>query len=309
MADSTSDDESWIKKNWVILIAFLVMACVIGFYFYEFSLYTLFDKDFCINTTGDDAECLSKDAVRWGTFGDFVGGTLNPILSFLALVVLLKTYSSQREELEDTKTILKEQTATQKKQQFESTFFELLKVHNQSLENLLKFRQFILPDGEKVDLFSILMEEIFAKNEMTLKAAKIAIFEKLELEIKKELWGGYFRLLYQLLKFIAINSDNGIDDKFEIEDIKENDISYNEKMYSNIVRTLLPDDIMKLLSVSCYIEGEDKKNYHKYKALIERYAFFEHASFNEENDSHQIFVDYPVLLKARNSYNSRAFGK
>ena len=86
---------------------------------------------------------ISDDAGDWGTFGDFVGGTLNPFLSFLALVILLRTFSMQqteldlqREELKDTKEILRIQTQTQIKQQFESTFFSLLAVHNQVLADL-----------------------------------------------------------------------------------------------------------------------------------------------------------------------------
>lgn len=69
------------------------------------------------------AQNFSKDSGDWGTFGDFVGGTLNPLLSFLALMILLRTFSMQKEELKDTKEILKTQSQTQIKQQFESTFF------------------------------------------------------------------------------------------------------------------------------------------------------------------------------------------
>ncbi len=39
----------------------------------------------------------------WGTFGDFVGGTLNPILSFFALLALLITIILQNRELEATR--------------------------------------------------------------------------------------------------------------------------------------------------------------------------------------------------------------
>jgi hypothetical protein len=32
---------------------------------------------------------LSADQSTWGQFGDYVGGTLNPFLSFLSLIALL----------------------------------------------------------------------------------------------------------------------------------------------------------------------------------------------------------------------------
>ena len=34
----------------------------------------------------------------WGQFGDFVGGLLNPMVSFAALVLLARTYLLQRQE-------------------------------------------------------------------------------------------------------------------------------------------------------------------------------------------------------------------
>ncbi len=228
MADSKSDDENWIKKNWVILVAFLVMACVIGFYFFQFSPYDL-SKDLCINTTGDEADCLSKDAARWGTFGDFFGGTLNPILSFLALIIVLKTYLSQQEELQETRKILKEQSETQKRQQFDNTFFELLKVHNEVLSKIPEDTTF-------------------------------AAYEN------------YLWILYQLLKFIAINSSNGITEDFEEIDIERGDVKPLEKMYSNIVRACLTNNVERVFNY--YHERDDKANYKKYKLLVERYAFF-----------------------------------
>lgn len=42
---------------------------------------------------------LTTDHERWGTFGDFVGGTLNPILSFLGLIALLLTLVLQNKQL------------------------------------------------------------------------------------------------------------------------------------------------------------------------------------------------------------------
>ena len=291
---------SFLGKNWVILVAFFVMACVIGFYFFQFSPYDL-SKGLCINTTGDEADCLSKDAARWGTFGDFFGGTLNPILSFLALMVLLRTFSMQREELDlqreelkETKIILKEQSETQKRQRFESTFFELLKVHNQELENLCKDELKLQEIFRYIDDYSLLSDA------------------KSMLQTQNHLCGHYFQVLYQLLKFIAVHSDNTITDVFEIEDIKRDNVGKNEKMYSNIVRALLPDKIMKLLAINCYSEENDTENYWKYKLLIERYSLFKHASFASAN-AYQNGIMYLTDAKGFENqegfYKPKAFGK
>ncbi|MDD5229036.1 MAG: putative phage abortive infection protein [Methylococcales bacterium] len=292
--------EFWIK-HYIAITAIVAVVVVLGFYFFKFH------------------HQLSDDNGNWGTFGDFFGGTLNPILSFLALMVLLRTFSMQREELDlqreelkETKAILKEQSETQKRQQFENTFFELLKIHNQLLKNLLKRHQFIKPDGEKIDVFDEVMNDILSKNDesMSPKMAQFIVSERLEPALGMDLWGTYLRTLYQLLKFIAINSpDNEISNEFEIDELKDSEVGIYEKIYSNMVRALLPDEIMRLLSLNCYITTRDKKNYHKYKMLIERYAFFEHASFNQDDDTDSIFSRYPLLLEIRKAYEPRAFGR
>jgi len=68
--------------SWIFVAAITIIAAVFLFYF--------------INFSGD----ISLSRERWGTFGDFVGGTLNPILSFLALIALLLTVILQNRQLE-----------------------------------------------------------------------------------------------------------------------------------------------------------------------------------------------------------------
>lgn len=309
------------NNNWVILVAFLVMACVIGFYFFQFSPYDL-SKDLCINTTGDEADCLSKDAARWGTFGDFFGGTLNPILSFLALIIVLKTYLSQQVELEATRQILKEQSETQKRQRFESTFFELLKVHNQELTCLCEEPSHIENGKTRKDMSNIKTIFFFitasGQPPMISKAGEIPQGKQVTLNMAKEilkeqnnLCSRYFRILYQILKFIAIHSDNEITTEFKLENVKKNNASANEKMYSNIIRTLLPNDVMQLLAINCYSQESDADNYWKFKLLIERYDFFEHVSFDEYYGTTYDTKEFPwyYFLTESKEFYKDAFGK
>ncbi len=217
---------------------------------------------------------LSEDSGDWGTFGDYVGGLLNPFLSFLALIVLLRTYSTQRKELEETQKILNEQKETQKRQQFESTFFELLKMHNETLDkvqNLLSLEQ-IVCDLDSADPYSRFPKTIHISG-----LWHYLPLAKKELE-KTYSYQHYFRTLYQLLEFIAVHSESSIDSELNVEDIEKDTVSNNEKMYSNIVRALLPNDVINLLAIDCFCDKES--HYTKYKLLIERYAFFEYASFN-----------------------------
>ena len=70
----------WI--GWIVAVASSVLAAVFGLYFLQFS-----------NGT------LSADLATWGQFGDFVGGTANPILAFLTLNALVLTIVLQSKQL------------------------------------------------------------------------------------------------------------------------------------------------------------------------------------------------------------------
>lgn len=81
-----------IKKydiNSVLCITFIAsivsMVTVIALYKYNFR--------------GD----FSEENAVWGTFGDYVGGTLNPILSFITLITIIITIHLQHKELINAK--------------------------------------------------------------------------------------------------------------------------------------------------------------------------------------------------------------
>jgi len=59
----------------------------------------------------------------WGTFGDFIGGTLNPLFALFSLFAIISTIRIQteelelsREELRDTKEELKKSREAQEEQ-------------------------------------------------------------------------------------------------------------------------------------------------------------------------------------------------
>jgi uncharacterized membrane protein len=69
----------------VVLGAIAAIIIVVGIYFFTF------------------AGGLAVKQDIWGQFGDFMGGTLNPVLSFLALLALLLTIVLQSYELRMTR--------------------------------------------------------------------------------------------------------------------------------------------------------------------------------------------------------------
>ena len=66
---------------------------------------------------------LSNSPDRWGLLGDYVGGILNPIVAFAALVAVLYAIYLQRSELHETKIALTNQASLMDEQIFDSKLF------------------------------------------------------------------------------------------------------------------------------------------------------------------------------------------
>lgn len=69
---------------------------------------------------------LSTDPGVWGQFGDYIGGVLNPLLSFISIVLLIKSLTLQNEANQSLKNELKRSEVTEKLRSFEVLFFNLL---------------------------------------------------------------------------------------------------------------------------------------------------------------------------------------
>lgn len=76
------------------------------------------------------------DHAAWGQFGDFFGGTLNPILAMLSLFAILGALIIQSRELSHSTSALKEQSAHLNVQAFENTFFSMVHLCNENVKSL-----------------------------------------------------------------------------------------------------------------------------------------------------------------------------
>lgn len=75
----------------------------------------------------------SNSQAVWGAFGDYVGGTINPMLGFLTVIILINTLGVQRKELREARKAIKinnrlvtDQLKVIRSQALEGTFFRLL---------------------------------------------------------------------------------------------------------------------------------------------------------------------------------------
>lgn len=72
----------------------------------------------------------------WGQFGDFFGGTLNPILAMLSLFAILGALIIQSRELSHSTAALREQSDHLSLQAFENTFFAMLQINSENARGL-----------------------------------------------------------------------------------------------------------------------------------------------------------------------------
>jgi len=258
-----NEEDNLASKLTVLFIIALAAA------FFVFAIYVVkFDGE------------LSSDQSTWGTFGDYVGGVLNPVFGLLGLFALLFTIAIQskelklsREELSNSASALKEQNLTLELQKFETTFFQLLRFHN-DIVNTIDLQKHAKV-GNNIDatimtttgrdcflVFEKRIRERF--KEVENRQSDQPIKEKTN-EAYKIFWernqhnlGHYFRNLEIIIKFI-----------------KSNNIS-EKALYVDIVKAQLSDQELLILFYYClYGNGKDS-----FKLLAEEFSLFENLATN-----------------------------
>ncbi|MGR6805152.1 putative phage abortive infection protein [Sphaerotilus natans] len=294
-----------MKKYWLPVVLIITLFAAAGFAWHLFDIYmTAFGGNLAPPATRAD----------WGVMGDFFGGTLNPILSFLGLVMLLVTLIQNQKELELSRNELRESTAalaaqatTLERQRFEDTFFSLLDQLNRLLERLLEERvQYGTFDGRPSQKYSI-VEELkcnligggYWSFDPRIRKAPDA---KVTLLAHDPLLNQYFRILYQILKFVATGAPDSTLSDFAVSKMRATSASMSEKFYSNLVRSFVPENVYYLLAINCYAT-EENDPYYSYKLLVERYAFLEHMPLRVPENQNQDLVTAIV-----DSYAPQAFG-
>jgi len=235
---------------------------------------------------------------RGGVFGDFLGGVLNPILTFFTLFGLIATIVIQRQELRLARHEYEKTADALSTQAIETTFFNILDLHHKIVDNLkvdleeLSFRS----EAEKAlkgISASIINSQLGVS--MSSKKSKVegrAVFEEilafLSVEAKtpedalerykniqkhhNHILGHYFRNLYQALKVI---------DGYE-----ENKLTYVEKRkYSSILRAQLSTKELALLFVNCLESVSDSG---QFKNLLVEFQMLEHLPIQKRKNGYSL---------------------
>lgn len=238
----------------------------------------------------------------FGQFGDFMGGTLNPFFAFLSFCLLLITIKIQSNELELSRNelaksseALTEQSKSLKIQNFETTFFNMIGLHNKIVDNFnfkkceysyynktLIFKQLEVSITHKEEAFKVICEQIdeISKNE-DLFFTKFNEVYSLYYKEKQNILNKYFDNINQIFKFID-------DSKFNKSE---------KKKYSDIFRVQFSQDELKLLFYHCV----GYKGSITLKPYIEKFNFFEFLILEEKNKNFLFILNKSI-------YNIKAFG-
>ncbi|WP_192798592.1 putative phage abortive infection protein [Brucella anthropi] len=207
-----------------------------------------------------------KTTIDNGPWGDYVGGTLNPILTFLSFFgVLVSIYlqrldlSLSRRELERSADALEKQIDSIEAQNFESAFFQMLNTHS-AIVNAIDLQD----KGSGIEtrgrdcfrVFYTRFNKIFRENlskatnkhssESIIKLSYFNFWKEHQLEL-----GHYYRFLYNVFRFMDENKAS-------------------KPYHAKLLRAQLSDQELLLLFYNCI--SENGRNFVVY---AEKYALFD----------------------------------
>ena len=267
--------KAWNDIHLLEFIAIFLLLCTVGLYI---KMYLEFDANYRIWLPNAEGEGMTR-AEALGLSGDFLGGVLNPVLSFFSFLALLVTLRLQRRELTATMDELKkstlaaeanvrlftEQIEAQRQDAFENTFFSLLKLFNSTFENINEYHP---ADGNQPagSALQLLMQQ--ARQQPDVEAARAVLMAD-HSEIDH-----FISILFEMLKFI--------DQKFPRA-------SHSDQMfYANILKAIINQDGFE--AVALFAATQEPQNpFFPFKKLIEKYELLQELDLRPAH--RQKFVD------------------
>lgn len=260
------------------------------FRLFQFAIYAIF-LVFFINI-------FSLGTSSFGEWGDFFGGVLNPILTFLTFMGLLITIVLQQKELRESKNEFKksadallDQSDSFRKQNFESTFFKLIEKFEEQSVNLIRIyiddntvKEYVNNYDIRHFGFEYLRYNIYKYQEYYVKisgkcSSKEAYCGLSEQGNTQILLEDYFKNFKFLISFIENSNliDKGI---------------YYKIFFSNLTNG-------EQVILFYHILYEDTSN--SIKLIIEKYSLFEYIGWKGLTDSCLDIVKYNINAYGNNT--------
>ena len=245
-----------------IFLRVVGVIVILGIIFYFAQLYYFFYVDVLKTENAilrNQFPYLSPNAKEeyvstWGAFGDFVGGTLNPIIGLISVLLLFATWLITSKTLDVSKKELRNSNELLSNQQFDAIFWGLF--HNLKRIEEILYKTSDYGQIKINEIYDDVFRCQFNNRDKDHSRRREAILKNAELS-------QYFICLYQIFK--NIDGRISLDNKEDEQKIK--------KAYSNILRASTPTKLLQLLAVNCH------EKFAKYKRFLEDYNFLEHMPF------------------------------
>lgn len=299
MASEEKNSSKLNFLNWILWIAIILFIGLLLIYYFNI---------FPLDTTkkGD-----------WGTFGDFIGGTLNPLFALFSLFAIIYTIKIQtkelelsREELEATRKELEGSRIAQQEQSeslklqneatisqmFENTFFKLFDLFNLT-KDTLHVKTKLVTSGSFSNIGIIVNDITY-----NLLSENIGYWEKYNGDNSRD---RAIKLFLEILGFFYCKKYDKFNLYYEsltgsyfgqiyqiLRFIDDSNIK-NKQRYVNLFRAQFTKNELEFLFYHCL--GSMGKR--KFKKLVEDYSFFEHIILNEN------------IQKQLLDYDKKAFGE
>lgn len=269
-----------VSKNYLKLFYFLGGFLLLGVGFLGWVYYSFYknvkkSKDSIVRYTFEHGPLANpignNDYVStWGAFGDLVGGTFNPFVGLLSIILLFATWWLTKETLEITRTELAQSTEAFKKsaeaqneiqktqsiQQFDTIFFSMIQNLNHVF-NDLKAPNKDTGESELDKCYRL----CFGEKSYTLLERQHFIDDSHEMR-------KYFIILYQIIKNIKYHIYNN-------KNFTQKEREKLARLYSNMLRSNLDNKVLQLLLINIY------KRFSNYSMLIREFRIFEHMDFRD----------------------------
>ncbi|WP_256809579.1 hypothetical protein [Pseudomonas siliginis] len=161
---------------------------------------------------------VSDSPEVWGQLGDYAGGVLNPLLSFISIVLLIKSLALQNDANSDLRSEIQNARKTERLRSFEAQLFHMIESQRSLFDSL---RLEITLNGENVQRFgadaviAIEDEIIRIRDEFDLdNIGDDHIREFLKHVDSTDKIFGVTRVFYNIVKLITdkLSDDNGFEE-------------------------------------------------------------------------------------------------
>lgn len=160
-------------------------------------------------------ENIPVDISKWGQFGDYLGGMLNPIFGLISVVIISVT--------------LQLQIRSSRKQEFDNQFFSLLTLYDSVLQSIDRHSSRNGSVRKGRDCFYLFYKDIVrisVKAKVPINVAYSSFLEARGWEIEH-----YFRTVYHLFKHVKDGQSSGLvfeNEKKKYYDLIKSQISQHE---------------------------------------------------------------------------------